>query len=154
MPTCKLTRKTLSHIPLHVFCLHFLHYDYSFWGVFESMPAQFLSGNIRGLLVIFLFNYNSSKSTFSMLNMQLDVFLSSFCQINGNSFVSCNVKITKIFFFLLCVLIYIFHKNLIVLHDGYNNFLFYFEFYIKFTLSLRILSLKKWQHLTWCELFW
>ena len=76
MPTCKLTRKTLSHILLHVFCLHFLriHHNYFFW---KSVPAQFLSGNISGLLVICLFNYDPSKSTFSMLNMQLDVLLST-----------------------------------------------------------------------------
>ena len=24
MSTCKLTKKTISHIPLHTFCLHFL----------------------------------------------------------------------------------------------------------------------------------
>ena len=54
MPTCKLTRKTLSHIPLHVFCLHFLrmHYDYLFRGAFESIEAKLLSENISGLLVI------------------------------------------------------------------------------------------------------
>ena len=39
---------------------------------FESVRAQFLLGNISGLLVIYLFNYDSSKSTFHMLNMQLD----------------------------------------------------------------------------------
>ena len=49
---------------LHIFCLHFLriHHDYVFQRVFESVRAQFLSGNISGLLVIYLFNYNSSKS--------------------------------------------------------------------------------------------
>ena len=32
IPTCKFTKKTLSHILLHVFCLHFLrtHHDYFF----------------------------------------------------------------------------------------------------------------------------
>ena len=35
MPTCKFTKKTLSPIPLHVFCLHFLRIDH-----------DFLSGNI------------------------------------------------------------------------------------------------------------
>ena len=79
MPAYKLTRKTLSHILLHVFCLHFLriYHDYFFRRVFESVGVQFLSGNIIGLFVIYLFNYDSSKSIFSMLNMRLDVLLST-----------------------------------------------------------------------------
>ena len=40
------------------------------------MRAQFLSGNTSELLLIYLFNYDSSKSTFSMLNMELDVLVS------------------------------------------------------------------------------
>ena len=50
---------------LHILCLHFLriHHDYFFQRVFKSVRAQFLSGNISGFLVIYLFNYNSSKST-------------------------------------------------------------------------------------------
>ena len=50
---------------LHIPCLHFLriHHHYFFQRVFESVLAQFLSGNISGLLVIYLFNYNSSRST-------------------------------------------------------------------------------------------
>ena len=50
MPTCKLTKKTLSHILRHAFCLHFLriHHDYFFQRGFESVRAQFLSGNING----------------------------------------------------------------------------------------------------------
>ena len=48
MPTCKLTKKPLSHILLLVFCLHFLriHHDYFFRRGF--VRAQFLSGNISG----------------------------------------------------------------------------------------------------------
>ena len=40
--------KTLSHILLHVFCLHFLrtHHDSFFRGGFEGVRAQFLSRNI------------------------------------------------------------------------------------------------------------
>ena len=50
---------------LHILCLHFLriHHDYFFQRVFESVRAQFLSGNKSRLLVIYLFNYNSSEST-------------------------------------------------------------------------------------------
>ena len=104
-----------------------------------------------GLLVIYLFNDGPSKSTFSMLNMQLGGFL------------EYNVKINRTSFFLLCALCSVFwyvvsYRNLIFLHHGDNNFLFYFDICIKFTLSL-IFSLeemkmkKKWQHLTWCVLF-
>ena len=55
----------LCWLLLHILCLHFLriHHDYFLQRVFESVRAQFLSGNISGLLVIYLFNYNSSKST-------------------------------------------------------------------------------------------
>ena len=43
---------------LHILCLHFLriHHDCFFQRVFESVRAQFLSGNISRLLVIYLFN--------------------------------------------------------------------------------------------------
>ena len=122
MPTCKLTKKALSHILLHIFCLHFLriHHDYFFQRVFESVRAQFLSGNISGLLVIYLFNYNSSKSTFSMSKMQLDVFLSTvFIKlIKNHSFLAMqNYKNILFFahalcfdicdFLMLCVLFFI-----------------------------------------------
>ena len=145
----------------HAFCFHFLriHYDYFFQKVFESVWPQFLSGNIMGLLVIYLFNDDPSKSTFSMLNMQLGGFLKySFCQINWDSFISCNVKINRTSFFLLCALCSVFwyvvsYRNLIFLHHGDNNFLFYFDICIKFTLSLIISTMKKWQHLTWCVPF-
>ena len=45
-----LQKKTLSHILLHVFCIHFLriHQNYFFQRNFESVRAQFLSGNISG----------------------------------------------------------------------------------------------------------
>ena len=82
MPTCMFTKKSLSNILHHVFCLHFLrtHYDYFFRRGFQNVQVQFLSGNISKklvLLVIYLFNCNSSKSTFFMLNMAFDVVLST-----------------------------------------------------------------------------
>ena len=50
VPTCKLTKKTISHIFLHAFCVHFLriHQNYFFRRGFESLRAQFLSGNVSG----------------------------------------------------------------------------------------------------------
>ena len=50
MPTCKLTKKTLSHIVLHALRLHFLriHHNYIFRRGLESLRAQFLSGSVSG----------------------------------------------------------------------------------------------------------
>ena len=133
MPNCKSTKKTLSHILRHAFCLHFLRihhflriqHDYFFQRGFESVRAEFLfrkyirkavlfkkvyyqkgggvlskrcsqrpwhecfpanfakflrtpflTEDLRGLLLIYLFNYDSSKITFVMLNMAFDVLLS------------------------------------------------------------------------------
>ena len=47
------------------------------------------------LLVIYQFNYDSSKSTISMLNMAFDVILSAvFVKYSKlESFVSCNIKL-------------------------------------------------------------
>ena len=48
MPPWKFTKKALSHIFLHAFCLHFLrrHHNYFLWRDFEGAWAQFLSGKI------------------------------------------------------------------------------------------------------------
>ena len=71
-----------SHILLHVFCLHFLrtHPDYFFRRGFESERTKFSFRKYKQkvvLLVIFLFNYDSSKSTSFMLNVAFDVVLST-----------------------------------------------------------------------------
>ena len=77
-----LRKKTLPHILLHVICLHFLrtNHDNFFGRGLESVRAQFLSGNINikqkgALLVIYLSNYDSSKSTSFMLNVEFEVVL-------------------------------------------------------------------------------
>ena len=103
MSTCKLTKKALSHILLHIFCLHFLriHHGCFFQRVFESVRAQFLSGNISGLLVIYLFNCNSSKSTFSMFSSVQ--FLSN--KLKLIHFLRCKITGTSIFLLMFCVLI-------------------------------------------------
>ena len=61
-----------------------VHHDYFFRRAFEKVQAQFLSGNFFPpderkvvLLVIYLFNYDSSKSIFFMLNMAFDALLST-----------------------------------------------------------------------------
>ena len=58
------------------------------------------------LLVIYLFNHDSSKSTIFMLNMAFDVLLSAvFVKYSKlESFVSCNVKL-----FALCFNMYFFY---------------------------------------------
>ena len=115
------------------------------------MRAQFLSGNISGLLVIYLFNYNSSKSTpcwrcnwtFSWVQ-----FLSN--KLKLIRFLRCKITRTSFFLLILCFDMYFFYKNLIVLHHGDNNFLFCFDICIKFTLSAIVSTMEKWQHPSWC----
>ena len=56
----------LCWLLLHILCLHFLriNHNYFFQRVFESVREQFLSGNISGLLVIYLFNEMTLKLYF------------------------------------------------------------------------------------------
>ena len=115
MSTCKFTRNNYFTHLLHVFCLHTLgmRYGYFFRRGFESVRALFLSGNISQkvvLLVIYLFNYDSSKATFLMLNMAFDVLLSTALSKKLEFFVSFkNIKITKTsLFFALCFGMYFF----------------------------------------------
>ena len=107
MPACKFAKKTLSHILFHVFYLHLLrmYHDYFFQKGFESVRVEFLSAESIVLLVIYLFNHDSSKSTIFMLNMAFDVLLSAvFVKYSKlESFVSCNVKL-----FALCFNMYFF----------------------------------------------
>ena len=58
------------------------------------------------LIVIYLFNYASSKSTFFMLNMGFDVELGRFFVKQIGILCSCNTGITRTFFYLLilCIL--------------------------------------------------
>ena len=67
-------------MPLHVFYLHFLrtHRDYFFPRGFEIVPAHCFSGKKKvGLLLIYLFNYDLSKSTFSMENVAFDIVVNA-----------------------------------------------------------------------------
>ena len=61
------------------------------------MRAQFLSAV---LLVIYLFNHDSSKSTIFMLNMVFDVLLNAvqFLSNKLESPVSCNIKLFALCF--------------------------------------------------------
>ena len=64
MPTGKLTKKTLSHILLHTFCLNFLRINHDY---FFTITISFRK--YKRKVVIYLFNDDSSKSSFFMLNM-------------------------------------------------------------------------------------
>ena len=79
MPAWKFMKKTLSHILFHVYCFHFV--ISSFITITSSEKAlkmcehNFFQRKIV-LLVIYLFNHDSSKPTIFMLNMVFDVILS------------------------------------------------------------------------------
>ena len=82
------------------------------------------------LLVIYLFNYDSPKSTFFMLNVAFDVRFwrseHSFCYINWNFSFLAIIKLQEHFSF--CSVFWSkFFKKVILLHHGDNNFLSYFD---------------------------
>ena len=92
------------------------------------------------LLVIYLFNHDSSKSTIFMLNMTFDVLLSAV-------FVKCS-KLESLSFpvmksFLLCVLICTFFIKRLLFSIMVIN-IFYFGIWIKFTLSTKTSTRKEW----------
>ena len=91
------------------------------------------------LLVIYLFNHDSSKSTIFMLNMAFDVLLSAVFAKDGKleSFVSCNLKL-----FALCYDMYFFIKTL--LFSIMVIITFYFDICIKLILSTIISTRKEW----------
>ena len=132
MPTYKLTKKSLSHILLNAFCFNFLRIHKNTFSNFAS-TTSFRKYEWKVVTGKHLFNHDSSKPFFFMLNMAFDVLLST---------VSCNVRTTRtscsVFSYVL------FYKNLIVLTHGDNNFLFYFDICIKLTLSKIISTTKKW----------
>ena len=71
-----------------------------------------------------------------MLIMEFDVILLQFLSNKLEIFVSCNLKL-----FALCFYMYFFNKNLIVLH--HSGIIFYFDICIKFTLSTVISRMKE-----------
>ena len=144
------TKKALLHIHLHVFYLHFLrmHYDYLFcmrlWKCASAISFRKYKRKVV-LLSIYLFNYNSSNSTFFIWIWHLTLSWIQYLSNKLEFFVFCNTKITRTFFFLPCMFWYVFfYKNLIVLYHGDNTFLFYFGICIKFTHSIIISTMKKW----------
>ena len=72
------------------------------------------------LLVIYLFNYDSSKSTLFIWHLTL-----SWAQLLSNEW---EFFVCSVFWDVL------FYKNVIVLHHGEWNIIFYFNICIKFTL--------------------
>ena len=91
--------KPLSYILLRVFWLHFLktHHDYFFRRGFESMRAQFLSGNISEKECYLVIYQDSIKIHLSQLSSCWIWHLSlSWVQFSSNKlefFNSCNTKI-------------------------------------------------------------
>ena len=99
MPSCKLTKKTLSNILLHAFCVHFLriHHIYLFRRGFESLRAQFLSGKRKVvLLVIYLFiQVNVLHVELWHLTFSCGFSLVQFLSNKLELFVSCNNSVCK-----------------------------------------------------------
>ena len=157
MPTCKLTKKNSFTNPPS--CIlpsssknaSRLLLPKSLWNCSRTTSFRKYNRIICNLHVQLRFLYVKFLHVEYAIGRSLEY---SFCQINWNSFVFCNVKVTRTFFFLFWVLICTFYKNLIVIHHGDNNFLFYFDICIKLTLSLIISTTKKWQSFTWCVLFY
>ena len=93
------------------------------------------------LLAIYLFNYDSSESTLFIWHLTF-----SWVQLLSNKwefFVSCNTSrlqehpsFCSVFWDVL------FYKNVIVLHHGEWNIIFYFNICIIFTLSTIISTMK------------
>ena len=127
MPTCKLTKKnSFTHRPSDVFCL------------FSQNTSRFL---LPKRLWKCVSTISFSSVTYCNLPVQLRFIHLTFSWVQ--------------FFGILCFLQYIksqehlsfcsvflshvlFYKNLIVLHHGVCNFLFYFDICIKFTLSTNL----------------
>ena len=97
-------KSTFSHM-LSEFYLHFLrmHHDCFFQRRFKVCECNFFQWKVV-LLVIYLFNHDSSKSTTFMLNMAFDILLSAvFVKYSKlEFFVSCNIKL-----FALCFHVFI-----------------------------------------------
>ena len=123
MSTWKLTRKTHSCVK-HPCILPIFSEYITITSSEESLKV--CQHNLSGLLVIYLLNYDSSESTFFMLNMQLDVLFSrvSF-QINGTHSFLARYRMQEHSSFYSMFWYVHFYKNLIVLHHGNNNFLSY-----------------------------
>ena len=129
MPTCKFTKKLFQTSSFMSFAFIFsecMTITSSEEGLKVCMYNFFQQKVV--LLVIYLLNHDSSESTIFMVNMAFDVLL---CPVfvkysKLESFVSCNIKL-----FALCFDMYFFDWNLIILHHGDNNFLFWYLYQIR-----------------------
>ena len=106
MPTFKLTKKTFTSSFMH-FTFTFSEYSrllfpQRLWKWASTISFRKCERKVV-LLVIYLFNYDSSKSTFFMLNMAFVVLFLTFCVqfllYKLKFFVSCNNLITRTSFF-------------------------------------------------------
>ena len=141
MPTCKLTKKTLSEILLHVSCLPFLrtHHDYFFRGGFKKCAIKIFFRKYEQklvLLVIYLFNCDWSKSTFFMLNMAFGFVLSTVFVKQVGSYCNTLQRLQKPSSFLnLCFDMYYFLIKSKLFSIMGKTFLFRFDICIKHTVS-------------------
>ena len=83
MPTCKLMKKTLSHIVLYAFCLHFLRINtITFSEMLWRCASTISFRKYNRKVIIYLFNYDSSKSIFFFdVEYGIPSLECSFCQI-------------------------------------------------------------------------
>ena len=131
MPASKFKKNTLSHILFHVYCFFFqecITITSSDEGLKVCEYNSFQWSVV--LLVVYLFNHDSSKSTIFMLNMAFDVLLSAvFVKYSKlESFVSCNIKLFALSFDMYFFLIKTLSFSIMVI------IIFYFDICIKFAL--------------------
>ena len=125
--------KNSSQILLHVFCLHFLRtHHITSKSLLKSASKIFCRKYEQKvvLLVIYLLNYDWSKSTSFMLNMAFDFVLSTvfvkqmeaiaihYKDYKNSQITNCQ----PVFWYVV-----LFDRNLIVPHHGDNTFLFCFD---------------------------
>ena len=96
-----LAKKTLSHSLFQVFYLHFLRMSQNYFFEEDLKVCKYnLFQGKEVLLVTYVFNHDSSKSTLFMLNMAFDVLLSAVFVKYGNLelFLSCNIELFALCF--------------------------------------------------------
>ena len=147
MPTYNFRKKnSFTHHPMYFAftfpeCIKITSFEEAL-KVCEHNFFQEIQVESSNLLVIYQFNYDSSKSTFVMLNMAFDVLFSTFF-LHFLLFPAIIQRLQEhpsycsVFWYVL------FYKGVTVLHLMVI-IIFYFETCIKFTLSVIISTMKKW----------
>ena len=97
MPTCKFTKK-LFHTSFFIYFVFVSPECITFTSSKEALKVLNVCEHNSfqrkvALLVIYLFNHDSSKSTIFTLNMASDILLSRFLSHKLESVLSCNIKL-------------------------------------------------------------